>query len=69
MSVTLEFDFRPDGTLEGVWQLASDHTADEKDRLYSQLASMTANERSVFFFAVVSALTRTVEVGHLYDPN
>ena len=69
MSVTLEFDFRPDGTLEDVWQLASGHTADEKDRLYSQLASMTANARSVFFYAVVSALTRSVEAGHLYDPN
>lgn len=67
MSVTLEFDFRPDGTLEDVWQLASDHTVAEKDRLYSRLASMSANERSVFFFTVVSALTRNVEVGHVYD--
>lgn len=67
MRVTLEFDFRPDGTLENVWQLASEHTAVEKSRLYSQLASMTAGERSVFFFLVVSALTRIVEAGHLYD--
>lgn len=67
MTVVLEFAFTPDGRLEDVWQLASEHTADEKSRLYSRLASMSANERSVFFFAVVSALTRNVEVGHVYD--
>lgn len=63
MSVTLEFDFRPDGTLEDVWQLSSDLTETEAQRLGAHLTSMPAQDRNLMHQAVVSALTRRVNAG------
>ena len=58
MSVTLEFDFRPDGTLEDVWKIGSLLSGEAQERLRARLTSMSAAEKNFFMGAVVSALGR-----------
>ena len=58
MTVVLEFDFRPDGTLEDVWKIGSLLSGEDQELLRARLTSMSSAEKTSFMGAVVSALGR-----------